>query len=1392
MSLNKPFLKSVQLMLLALIVGITTHSNAQTLAFPGAQGFGRFATGARGVATQEVYIVTNLNDAGAGSFRDAVSKPGRIVTFAVGGIINLLTDIVVSPSVTIAGQTAPGSGIVTFNKRVTFSGSNNTIARFFRIRLGATNNSGKDASGLANGANIIFDHMTFTWGMDEVFSINWDSKGNAPDNITLQNCIIGQGLHRENHSAGGLMQPSGGKISLYGNLYTSNKTRNNKIKGINEFVNNVVYNWGNANRLGDIMNYGWSGEAYIMGGDSNGESFVNIINNYFIGGPSTNPSTSSPFTRGNANFNLYGEGNYMDNNQNGVLDGAPVPYDLTGYPTDDLAALKSVAYDYPLKNTPYTALDAYQRVVDSVGASFPRRDQVDSLMIADLKSKGTSGYYVYRETNLPFSNGGVGNVFNAPAPLDTDADGMPDAWEDSHGLNKNNKADATLYSTVFPQYLNIEVYINSLVYTVAADFVKTPTNIVLTGVSTETPLTSTVTVKWTDNSSNEDRFVIERSANGTTFTEIGQTYRIKSVSSTETSAYSGVASITTPPIPTAPTKTVIVYPGNAYQFAEITSGSVTLKWTGSSTTTNYAVYMGTSAGSLTKLADVAYSATPSYVATGLAAGTNYFWRVDASNAKGAATGDEWNFRTMPTVATGMVGYWAFDETAAAGSHVQDSTAYVNHGVLGLNQDNTSIRISGKVKNGLDFATANPALYVVNIPSQDQLFLDKSSFSVSFWMKADISLLPTTATSSYLLCKGSITKNLTTGATGKRFNIEFKSNQFRFAIDDDITKKELSTSGTPFFTGDWVHVVIMRDVTASSMKLYLNGSLLSTLTGVGAVTGIGEASALVIGNIGELEFLATSNAPAAYKGQLDELKVFNYALSAQQVLDQFNVSPLPAQPTTPSPANNGAADDNLKANVSWAGGINTTTYKLYLGATNATLNYVVDKNVSTPSYQFTNLTANTTYYWRVDAIGAAGTTTGVIWSFKTSAFAKGIVADWHLDASSGAAIADNSSYANHGTIDNVTTYAWETGKLNNGLNLQAMTTGSTITVPHQDQIKFDKNSFSIAFWMKASAPASATTSAYILDKGSFALNATTGANGRWYGLELKNNLIYFSIDDDVIKSTASISSANYLTNAWVHVVVMRDLATNTLKIYRNGTLDVSAADATGVANGIGNIEPLLIANAAGLAAPFTGALDEVKMYNYALSPTEITALATLTLPVSLASFTANQENNRVRLNWATFSEQNNNHFDIEKSIDGVSFKAIANLKGQGTTNNASNYVAYDGQPTNGTNYYRLKQYDNDGSVKTLGVRAVKFGLGDEEVLIYPNPVVQHINIKVPANVTSATVTITSLDGKRIYNNNLTVQQNQSLLIDLESKPSSGVYLLEINGNNFSKSAKIIVK
>ena len=112
-----------------------------------------------------------------------------------------------------------------------------------------------------------------------------------------------------------------------------------------------------------------------------------------------------------------------------------------------------------------TAAQAYAWIISNVGPTVPKRDQVDSLIVAEVASRGTQGRYIYRETDMPLINGGLGKVTGAAAPPDSDADGIPDAWETSHGLNKNNKADATAFSTSSPGYLNIEVYVNSLVST---------------------------------------------------------------------------------------------------------------------------------------------------------------------------------------------------------------------------------------------------------------------------------------------------------------------------------------------------------------------------------------------------------------------------------------------------------------------------------------------------------------------------------------------------------------------------------------------------------------------------------------------------------------------------------------------------------------------------------------------------------------------------------------------------------------------------------------------------------------------------------------------------------------------------------------------------------------
>jgi pectate lyase len=389
-------------------------------AFPGAQGFGARATGGRG---GEVYHVTNLNDSGPGSFRDAVGKGGRIVVFDVGGYIDLKSPVSVASNLTVAGQTAPGEGIGTKNQQVSFSGAENVIVRYIRFRCGLKAPSGADGVTLHKGKNMIFDHVSVAWGRDETFSIN-ESR-----DITVQHSIIAEGLLK--HSMGGLVQWN--TITLHHNLYTTNNDRNPKAKGVIDFVNNVVYNWG----------------AYgFVAGDSAGRSDVNVVGNCFIAGPSST-RRDDPLFRGNANFHLYFEGNYFDGDVNGALDGKPV----TWSDVDDPVVWEAKRYDYPVVRTE-PALDAYHRVIATAGASLVR-DSVDKRLIDNVVKQ--TGSLI----SDPATVGGFGTLAGGAAPTDTDGDGMPDAWERQRGLNPDRPSDR---SGDFDRtgYTNIEKYINGL------------------------------------------------------------------------------------------------------------------------------------------------------------------------------------------------------------------------------------------------------------------------------------------------------------------------------------------------------------------------------------------------------------------------------------------------------------------------------------------------------------------------------------------------------------------------------------------------------------------------------------------------------------------------------------------------------------------------------------------------------------------------------------------------------------------------------------------------------------------------------------------------------------------------------------------------------------------
>ena len=620
---------------------ICLTTGAQQLAFPGAEGFGRFATGGRGGT---IYHVTNLNDSGTGSLRDAVSQSNRIVVFDVSGVIYLKSGLVFSSNLTVLGQTAPGEGVQVYGDRVSFSGASNLIVRHMRFRMGKGGTSGKDAAGVSNGRNMIFDHLSVLWGRDECFSISWDNKGTEPADITIQNSIIGQGL--QTHSCGGLIQTAGG-VTLYRNLYIENKTRNPKVKGLNQFVNNVVYNWGN-------------GGCYLMGRESAGDSWADIENNYFVKGPW---NSGSPLSDGNENFQFYGAGNYYDNNKDGELNGREITDEeytaCGGLRRATLGEMTNLPKAFPEIVGKMSAEEALRWMIDSVGPSLPVRDEVDKYLVDEMKSFGTLGSTdgISDEKSLP--HGGTGVLYPGEKPLDSDGDGIPDEWEIANNLNPNNASDAKAIAA--NGYANIENYVFSIDR--AYPYLKNPSNLEVTKQEKES-----ISLTWTDNADNESGYAIEYSTDNKTFTEMARVeanatsyvangltpeqayyFRVRAFGEDGLySHYSNVLETETIGDPSAPKVSTNPSPADNETIGT-TASSVTFTW--ENTTKNYfgnviyIVLLGTNADSLKNIGTVT-SKSLSYSMSKLNPNTTYYWRVDAKNNEGRTHGTVWTFKTL--------------------------------------------------------------------------------------------------------------------------------------------------------------------------------------------------------------------------------------------------------------------------------------------------------------------------------------------------------------------------------------------------------------------------------------------------------------------------------------------------------------------------------------------------------------------------------------------------------------------------------------------------------------------------------------------------------------------------------------------------------------------------
>lgn len=452
-------------------------------AFPGAEGGGAFSFGGRG---GKVYVVTNLNDEGEGSFRWACEQGGaRIVVFNVAGIIRLQSPVNINaPYITIAGQTAPGDGVCIAGESVLIN-THDVVIRYMRFRRGETEVTRRDDALGGNGVgNIIIDHVSASWGLDENMSMYrhvYDRGGSKQEklptvNVTIQNSIFSEALDTYNHAFGSTI---GGLNSTFmRNLWANNISRNPSIGMYGDFgfVNNVIFNWWN--RSAD-------------GGDNN--SRFQFINNYYKPGPITPKDKPIGYRilkpesgRDKEHKNVYGKayvtGNIVEGNERVTKDN----WD-GGVQVEDMGDagthLNDIRVNEPFPMAKVVIIptkDAYNYVLTNVGANLPRRDPVDSRIIETVRT----GKIVYREdgkTDIgkqfikrrlpsdsykqgiishPSQVGGYPEYTGTPYK-DSDNDGMPDEYEAKNGLNPKDAADSGKIAK--NGYSNIENYLNSVV-----------------------------------------------------------------------------------------------------------------------------------------------------------------------------------------------------------------------------------------------------------------------------------------------------------------------------------------------------------------------------------------------------------------------------------------------------------------------------------------------------------------------------------------------------------------------------------------------------------------------------------------------------------------------------------------------------------------------------------------------------------------------------------------------------------------------------------------------------------------------------------------------------------------------------------------------------------------
>ena len=408
-------------------------------AFPGAEGFGATTPGGRG---GKVIAVTNLSDDGPGSFRAACEAEGpRLVVFRVSGLITLTRKLVIkNPYITIAGQTAPGDGICLRNFTFVIA-THDVVVRYLRSRLGDLTAQEDDSITLAAGAkDVIVDHCSATWSIDEDLSLAGDVS-----NVTVQWCLIAEGLNHSKHSKGshgyGSLSRANGRVTWHHNLWAHNVSRNPRL-GDNygrppyptfDVRNNVIYDYGD-----------------IASGLTQGVLKVNYAANYIRPGPSSK-ATTPIHVGGPSDLSFFVKDNIFEGNSKLTTANSQF-FDPVVIDGKRQVQIVDQPFAAPLVKTT-SARAALEAVLATVGAYLPRRDSVDARIVAEVREH--RGSIIDSQQQV----GGWPELKSSPPPKDSDGDGMPDEWERRYRLNPFDPSDGNLDKDR-DGYTNVEEYLN--------------------------------------------------------------------------------------------------------------------------------------------------------------------------------------------------------------------------------------------------------------------------------------------------------------------------------------------------------------------------------------------------------------------------------------------------------------------------------------------------------------------------------------------------------------------------------------------------------------------------------------------------------------------------------------------------------------------------------------------------------------------------------------------------------------------------------------------------------------------------------------------------------------------------------------------------------------------